>query len=436
MHPSALTSVTPFASILVLLILTAVSIGESLVFPPYGHSYGIRKATPKHLFMFFGPQTFFEDPQGLATVKMKSRDDPSTKKDDDEVVVYGVNSGRHELIYNTSMWALALYGTRGSGKGQFLFPKGVAADPEGNVYVADSGNNRIVHLFNPKKEVHWVNSFDGKSAQDPGLKGPMQVGVTSDGDIYVSDRGNHRIVRFDNTGNVLQTIPHRAQTVLFEDGPSTLAVADGRDKWSHFDSDRFFVCADRGGKRLWKITFDGKVEKKIDMPSGHTAFYAAFDYYHNVWITDKHKHCILKFDRNLKLLDVFGSHGSGDNQFIEPRGITIWKRFGQTFIAERKGAQYYWVGTDLRKKGLTANADKSYTLSLDLAEYSFVSLFKVTGTDTTYALRKRFVYPGSTSTIFHDEKKTLKDGNLILRVEPTYSSYTFSKWDFPIKLGN
>jgi hypothetical protein len=40
---------------------------ESLVFPPYLHSYGIRKATPAHLFMILKGATKFDDPQGLAT---------------------------------------------------------------------------------------------------------------------------------------------------------------------------------------------------------------------------------------------------------------------------------------------------------------------------------------------------------------------------------
>ena len=147
--------------------------GETLVFPPYLHSYG-SKATPAKLFLFFGLKTSFDDPQGIATVKMKSRDDTSTTKDDDEVVVYGVNSGRSELIYNTSMWGLARYGTRGSESGQFLNPKGIAIDANGNVYVADCGNNRIVHLFNPGKTVSWIGVFGRKTALDPGLSGSLR----------------------------------------------------------------------------------------------------------------------------------------------------------------------------------------------------------------------------------------------------------------------
>jgi hypothetical protein len=48
----------------------------------------------------------------LAAAKLESWDNPKTKKDDDEVIVYGVNSGQHEIIYNTSMYSLALFGSR------------------------------------------------------------------------------------------------------------------------------------------------------------------------------------------------------------------------------------------------------------------------------------------------------------------------------------
>ena len=169
------------------------------------------------------------------------------------------------------------------------------------------------------------------------------------------------------------------------------------------------------------------------MPPGHRTAYAAIDYYHNVLITDQHRHCILKFDRDLKLLDVFGSEGSGDNQFIEPRGIAVWKRFGQTFIAEKKGAQYYWVGTDLKSKQLSVKGESSYELSLNLTEYSYVSLFRIVGADTVFALKRRFFHPGGTAILFQDAAKCVGTGsNLLLRIEPTYSSFTYLKWEYPV----
>jgi hypothetical protein len=420
----------------------------SLVFPPYLHSYGIRKATPKHLFMFFGPLTSFDNPQGLATAKMVSRDDPSTEKDDDEVVVYGVNAGRHELIYNTSMWGLDRYGKKGGGEGELLHPRGIACDPHGNVYVADSGNNRVVHLFNPKHKVKWVRSYSGP--KDDRFQGPTQVAIDEDGRIYVSDTKNSRIVVLDTTGKAVRKIGP-ATGVPFVDGPTTLAVADGRARWSYYRKERLLFCADRGGERLWKLAQSGAVMRKVNMPKGHRAHYGAIDYYHNFWVTDIGKHCVVKFDHDLKLLDVFGSRGTDDNQFIEPRGIAIWKRYGQTFIAEEKGAQYYWIGTKCTKRSLACapdaaasvgrriivGADPGCALDLYVTEYSYVSLFSVEHEDTVYYMRRRFARAGAASMpCGPGVRRPLQPGAAVtLRVEPTYSSYTYYQWHFPLTVG-
>jgi sugar lactone lactonase YvrE len=419
--------------------LQAESQAESLVFPPYFHSYGIRRATPAKLFLFFGIKTVFDDPQGIATAKMKSRDDPSTEKDDDEVVVYGVNSGRCELIYNTSMWSLALYGSKGNGVDQFLNPKGIAIDPEGDVYVADCGNNRIVHLFNPGKFVHWVKSFSGKGCAnpaDPGLKAPSQVALDNSGKIYVTDTGHDRIVVFTASGQVFRTIPAREE-FAFENGPAMLAVADGADRWNYFCGEQAIYCADRNGTRLWKIDLNGRLLKQVNLPDNEKASYAATDYYHNVWITDREKHCIYKFDKDLGLLDVFGSQGTGKNQFVEPRGIAIWKRYGQVFIAEKKGAQYFWIGTDLKSRDLIKRGNKLYSLTLNLTEYSFVSFFKPNGPDTSWVLSKRMVFPGGGSIDFCDTKNIIRPGSvMLLKIEPTYSSYQYNSWTYLVSVDN
>lgn len=421
-------------ALLVTILFLSAAYGKSLVFPPYGHSYGIRKAMQIHLSIFL-PFTRFKDPQGLATAKMISRDDPATENDDDEVVVYGVNSGRHQLIYNTSMWGLTAYGKRGSGKDQFKFPKGIACDPHGNVYVADAGNNRIVHLFNAKRKVHWVKAFNGKGSGNEGLKTPSQIGLDAKGYIYVTDTGSRRIVVFDSTGKILRIISGN-DSCSFVDGPTTIAVADGKFCWSHFRNERVIFCADSNGRRLWKIDFKGRVQKVVKVPSKYSAHYGAVDYYHNFWVTDKKNHCILKFDHNLKLLDIFGSYGKDDNRFIEPRGIAIWKRYGQTFVAEKTGAQYYWVGTDIKKVGFweRENAD-IFFIKTDLTEYSYISLYYVKGFDQIELIRPRYTIPGERTLSFtNDRIKGLHGGSFLFSIEPTYSSYTYYHWDYPIVL--
>jgi len=425
----------PIISICIVFLWCALATGQTLVEPPYMHSYGIRKATPAKLFMFFGPMTFFDDPEGVATAKMKSRDDPTTDKDDDEVVVYGVNSGRNQLIYNTSMWTLGLYGKKGSGTDQFLSPKGIATDPDGNVYVTDCGNNRIVHLFNPKRTVHWVNEFNGKTGSDGGLASPSQVGLDKKGRIYVTDTGNRRIVIFSPGGTGVAQIIPRAGDYTFEKGPTMLAIADGSEQWSFFPAEHSIFCADKDGTRLWKIKDNGTVERQALMPSGYEAGYAAVDYFHNLWVTDRKNHCVLKFDHDLELLDIFGSYGNGKDQFVEPRGIAIWKRYGQTFIAEKQGAQYFWIGSDLKAKSLRKIAANTYTLSLALTEYSYVSLFAAAGKDTQWVFHRWMVQEGKPELPFEDRTHILSQQRpCFLRIEPSYSSFSFNKLDFPVRL--
>jgi hypothetical protein len=420
-------------SLQALLVFACMVCAQSLVFPPYLHSYGIRKATQANLFMFFGPITSFTDPQGLATAKMITRDDPTTEKDDDEVVVYGVNSGRHQLIYNTSMYSLALYGSKGGGKDQFLFPKGVACDPLGNVYVADSGNNRIVHLFNPKTKVQWVSAFSGGSSEDAGLNGPTQVALDEKGHIYVADAGNRRIVIFDKAGTVRCIIPGPKTQMVFVDAPTGLAVADGTAPWSYFLREQAVFCADSGGRRLWKFDFEGKLIRTVSLPPKHSAFYGAVDYYHNLYLTDKCNHCILKYDHDLALVDIFGSQGTGDNQFVEPRGIAIFKRYGQVFIAEKTGAQYYWIGTQLKDRSLHIdNGDLHCMLSTRLTEYGYVTLFSVIDVDTTFYFKKRFVREGEQATDCFIAPDCRPQARFEVRVEPTYSSYTYFWKYYPV----
>lgn len=385
--------------------------------------------------MFFGPRTSFSDPQGLASARLKSWDDPKTNKDDDEVVVYGVNSGRCEIIYNTSMLTLGIYGEKGSGKNQFMFPKGIAADGNGNVFVADSGNNRIVRLFNPKSALIWKTCFNGATKSDEGLIGPSRVAIDENVNVYASDPGHRRIVVFDSTGAVVRTIPAAGSSFRFSDGPTALAIAGGADRANYDRDERMFFCADKNGSRVLKFSLDGTLLAQTDMPAGRYACYGATDYYHNFWVTDQKNHCVVKFDHNLKLLDVFGSFGDKDNQFIEPRGITIYSRFGQVFIAEKKGAQYFWIGTDLKKAALTEKAGRRYSLSVQVTENTLASLFSASLKDTVTYFKRRWIPCGSSFIDFalEGEKRILERG-LTLKTEPTYSSSNRYAWYYPMKL--
>ena len=90
------------------------------------------------------------------------------------------------------------WGTSGSGDGQFEYPQGIAVDTVGNVYVADTENNRIQKLI--FRAHYWHN-------------GDVQVGMASSGSnrhcgqfvryVYVMDTNNNRVQIFDPSGTYL-----------------------------------------------------------------------------------------------------------------------------------------------------------------------------------------------------------------------------------------
>ncbi|HET7693735.1 MAG TPA: hypothetical protein VFM44_11670, partial [Gemmatimonadota bacterium] len=152
----------------------------TLVYPPFAHTLGIHRARAQHLKLFLGDRTRFDDPQGLAAVKFASDDDPDARGDDFQLTLFGVNSGRGEILYNSSMQTLAIYGRPGGGKDELTRPHGIAATVDGRVYVADTGNRRVVRLrWDPDaRALSWVGSWDAPA--------PFDVEADTRGDLWVS----------------------------------------------------------------------------------------------------------------------------------------------------------------------------------------------------------------------------------------------------------
>jgi DNA-binding beta-propeller fold protein YncE len=351
----------------------------TLVFPSFLHTMGIRKATKTHLRIYTRNKVKVANPQGLAVVRLHSWEDPNSQKDDDEVAGYGVNAGKNVIVYNRSMTSLGFYGLGARGYLALNNPHGICADEHGNVYVADTGNHRVVQLFNPKAELRFVTARGARGRALGSFEAPQDVALDADGGLYVCDTGNHRIQVFSPDRKVLRAIPAKPPYPGQLSYPVAVAVTNGHEKWSYF-KDSFVVVIDLDGQRIQKFDLDGNLLagsrlSALSQPGGKM-MYVALDYYSNVWVTDIKRHCVHKFDRDLQYLTSFGRQGDDDNEFNEPRGIAIYKRFGQVFVAEKEAAQYFWIGTDIYNLTSLYNADHGVIeMRFFLTEPSFVSVY-------------------------------------------------------------
>ncbi|MDK9700948.1 MAG: hypothetical protein OEM52_12440 [bacterium] len=324
----------------------------AFVYPPFKHTWGVVRGTPAKLFMLVGNRAKFSEPRGLACVRMNSWDDPKLTADDDEVTVYGVNSGQNTIIYNKSMYELGIYGDRQSGEAKLKDPWGIAANSNGDVFVSDMGNHRVVRLFNPKSELNFVSSFGGLGTENGKFNQPRGIALDNEGRVYVADYLNNRIQIHESDGTFIRSIFGLL-------GPVAVSVTDAKERWSYNHStnrEAFLVVVDSLEGRVSKYSLDGVLLKRVTARSWGVSNariqFAAIDFFSQVLLTDGSNNCIWKLDRNLNLLSKFGKRGSGDYEFDDPRGITLYRRFGQIFIAEREGAQYLWVGVDLLRPDL------------------------------------------------------------------------------------
>src|SRR6266540_4250473 len=88
-------------------------------------------------------------------------------------------------------------GGKGTGKGEFDFPTGIAVDGTGNVLVADTNNGRI-EKFSPTGT--FLSIMGNKGVGQAQLAGPNGIAVDRTGNIYVADASNHRVQKLAPDG--------------------------------------------------------------------------------------------------------------------------------------------------------------------------------------------------------------------------------------------
>ncbi|MBM4122297.1 MAG: hypothetical protein FJ249_06870 [Nitrospira sp.] len=107
------------------------------------------------------------------------------------------------------------WGSFGTNDGQFYFARGVAVDQsDGAVYVVDMGNHRIQKFDTstnvlPQIITKWGGGLgpghaSSPQAQEAGqFRSPWGIAVDAQGDVYVTDTGNQRVQKFDREGNFI-----------------------------------------------------------------------------------------------------------------------------------------------------------------------------------------------------------------------------------------
>lgn len=232
----------------------------------------------------------------------------------------------------------------GSGAAaSFNTPSGVAIDSDGNLYVADTGNNRI-RKVTPQGEVSTIAGdgtagyADGPAAQAR-FNGPIGVAVDTVGNVFVADTYNDRVRKISPDGQV--------STVA---GSGVPGYADGDRNSSLFDTpcgiialtDGSLIVADTGNDRLRKLSQDGNVSTLSVLVNGEdlsSPVGLALTHDNFLYVTELDRSRVIQVAPN-GAVHVLAGRGSGfadgsdSARFNQPAGIAVVQRTGELYVTD------------------------------------------------------------------------------------------------------
>lgn len=147
---------------------------------------------------------------------------------------------------------------------KFNGPAGIAVDKAGIVYVADQGNHKIKKIWPSGKTVSLAGGTGGGFANGNGatakFNGPTGVAVDNAGNVYVMDRSNYRIRKIDTAGTVTTIAGGLAGYV----DASGNAAKFGLATWD--------ICIDPSNNYLYVIDQTNDAVRKISVSGSVSTF--------------------------------------------------------------------------------------------------------------------------------------------------------------------
>jgi len=207
------------------------------------------------------------------------------------------------------------FGGEGSEGGHLVEPSGVAIDSKGNVWVADTGHDRIQEFDSEGKFIQEFGAFGSASGL---FSEPQGIAIDPEGDVWVADTGNYRLQEFNAKGEFLRTVGSQGAGNVKFSKPQGIVVDSKDNIW----------VADTGNSRIQELNSKGEFVRKfgtlgpengqLSKPQG-----IALDSKGNVWVADTGNSRVQAFDAEGKYLSKFASKGAENGQLTEPQGVAL-----------------------------------------------------------------------------------------------------------------
>ena len=257
-------------------------------------------------------------------------------------------------------------------KASLWSPTGLAVGPDGSIYIADTGNNRV-RKVDPKGIITTV-AGDGWRNQTPGIvrKGrftgdggpaikaslnmPFGVALGLDGSLYIADSGNDRVRKVDRA-RIITTVAGSGKLENLGDGGPAIKASLNHPAGLAIGPDGSLYIADLMDVRICKVDRQGIITTPpgASVPGDSLAFpadvavgadgslYIAYSYINQVYkVNRKGKRGVVAGDGRRDCFNtMFGCYGGDGGRATEaslnsPAGVALDKH-GNVYIADSSG---------------------------------------------------------------------------------------------------
>ncbi len=264
---------------------------------------------------------------------------------------------------------------------QLWSPDGIAFDPQGNLYVADSGNHRVRRIA-PNGTITTIagngrsgQEGDGGPATQAALHSPTFVALDAAGNLYIADTENHKIRKVTPSG-IISTVAGNGRADFSGDGGKATDAMLQQPTGIAVDAAGNLFIADTNNSRIRKVNgsdgtistiagngipaFAGDggdaVNASLNLPLG-----LAFDRNGNLFFTDLGNARIRRIGTDGKIstiagTGIFGFSGDGGSAL----SARIRDAYQLTFGAD--GSLYFADGSNRRIRRIAPDGKISTVL--------------------------------------------------------------------------
>ena len=277
--------------------------------------------------------------------------EPTTESSAEAPSTVGTTEVTANSDYQISVIALAEDGMKD--------PYGVAVNSQGNIYVSDMGNDRVLIFDAAGKRVDtWDKKGSGEGEfNSMGFGG---IAIDSKDNVFVVDNENHRIQKFDRDGNFVvqwgtEGTPSQFDTDSTETGQFVRAIGIAIDAEDHV------YVTDDGYPYVQKFDNDGVFLMRFGGPAeGNTAGNGTFkhatgiavDGKGNIYVSDYETKWVQKFDAkgqfilSWKMGEDIGVEGTPEGIAVDDEGRVYVTDYdlGRVQVFDQNGVFLWSIG--------------------------------------------------------------------------------------------